>query len=78
MPKLTVREMEVLQLICEGNSNIDIAKELIISEDTAKAHVSNILQKLNVSDRVQAAVWAVSNNIYKPKWLLIFRFNRTD
>ena len=67
MPKLTVREMEVLQLICEGNSNIDIAKELIISEDTAKAHVSNILQKLNVSDRVQAAVWAVSNNIYKPK-----------
>ncbi len=65
MSKLTLREMEVLQLICEGNSNIDIAKKLIISVDTAKAHVSNIFQKLNVNDRVQAAVWAVSNDVYK-------------
>ncbi len=67
MSKLTLREMEVLQLICEGKSNVDIAKILVISINTAKAHVSNIFQKLNVTDRVQAAVWAVSNDVYKPE-----------
>ncbi len=67
MSKLTLREMEVLRLVCEGKSNVDIAKKLIISVNTAKVHVSNIFQKLNVTDRVQAAIWAVSNDIYKPK-----------
>ena len=46
MPKLTVREMEVLQLICEGNSNIDIAKELIISEDILKIMQNNPIMNL--------------------------------
>ncbi len=67
MSKLTLREMEVLRLVCEGKSNVDIAKKLIISVNTAKVHVSNIFQKLNVTYRVQAAIWAVSNDIYKPK-----------
>ena len=64
MQNLTLREKEVLKLICEGKTNVDIAKNLIISVNTAKAHVSNIYQKLNVSDRVQAAVWAISHNVF--------------
>ena len=64
MQNLTLREKEVLKLICEGKSNVDIAENLIISVNTAKAHVSNIYQKLNVTDRVQAAIWAVSHKIF--------------
>lgn len=64
MQNLTLREKEVLKLICEGKTNADIAENLIISVNTAKAHVSNIYQKLNVSDRVQAAVWAISHNVF--------------
>lgn len=60
---LTVRELEVLKLVAEGKSNVEIGKEIIISANTAKAHVGNILNKMNVSDRVQAAVMAVKANI---------------
>jgi len=56
--KLTEREKEVLKLLSEGMSNTQIAEELIISAHTAKVHVSNILSKLSVTDRVQAAVKA--------------------
>lgn len=56
---LTDREIEVLQLVVEGKSNTEIAKELIVSVHTAKAHVCSILQKMSVDDRVQAAVKAV-------------------
>lgn len=56
---LTNREQDVLRLIIEGKSNSEIAKDLIISVHTAKAHVCSIFQKLSVTDRVQAAVKAV-------------------
>ena len=56
---LTPREFEVLKLIVDGKSNIDIARTLCISEHTAKAHVCNIIQKLVVDDRTQAAVKAL-------------------
>jgi len=61
--QLTERELEVLKHLVEGKSNTEIAKELIVSVHTAKAHVCSILQKLCVDDRVQAAVKAVKENI---------------
>ncbi|MBR1619477.1 response regulator transcription factor [bacterium] len=56
---LTEREHEVLKHLVDGKSNTEIAKELIVSVHTAKAHVCSILQKMCVNDRVQAAVKAV-------------------
>ncbi len=58
---LTKREMEVLKLIAEGMYNKEIAEKLMISEKTVKNHVSNIFRKINVSDRTQAAVYAIKN-----------------
>jgi NarL family two-component system response regulator LiaR len=55
---LTPREMEVLQLIAQGKSNAEIAQALTITERTVKAHVSNLLGKLHLSDRTQAAIYA--------------------
>ena len=60
---LTQREYEVLKLVVDGKSNNDIAKELCISEHTAKAHVCNIIQKLVVDDRTQAAVKAIKEGL---------------
>ncbi len=60
---LTQREYEVLKLVVDGKSNSDIANELCISEHTAKAHVCNIIQKLLVDDRTQAAVKAIKEGI---------------
>ena len=56
---LTEREKQVLELLCQGYTNKQIGKTLNISSYTAKAHVCSILQKLDVNDRVQAAVKAV-------------------
>ena len=61
--QLTEREIEVLRLLVKGKSNTEIAKELIVSVHTAKAHVCSILQKLCVDDRVQAAVKAVKEHL---------------
>ncbi|MDA2236225.1 response regulator transcription factor [Bacillus cereus] len=60
---LTARENEVLQLLAKGMSNKEVASVLVITEKTVKAHVSSILSKLNLSDRTQAALYAVKNGI---------------
>jgi len=57
-PGLTGREMEVLKLVTQGCTNMEISSTLSISPHTVKSHVTNIFNKLNVSDRTQAAVWA--------------------
>ena len=61
---LTKREMEVLKLIIEGKTNSQIAQEMVVSINTAKAHVGKILNKLSATDRVQAAVKAVRAKIF--------------
>jgi DNA-binding NarL/FixJ family response regulator len=61
--KLTERETEVLGLIGRGRSNKEIARDLVLSEKTVKTHVSNILQKLQLSDRTQAALFAVHHGL---------------
>lgn len=60
---LTQREYEVLKLVVDGKSNNEIAEELTISTHTAKAHVCNIIQKLLVDDRTQAAVKALKEGL---------------
>jgi len=54
----TERELEVLRLIAKGESNAAIAGKLVLSEKTVKGHVSNILSKLHIADRSQAAAFA--------------------
>ncbi|RZU28351.1 LuxR family two component transcriptional regulator [Streptomyces sp. BK022] len=60
---LTDREREVLGLIADGRSNREIARALVLSEKTVKTHVSNILMKLDLADRTQAALWAVRHGM---------------
>jgi DNA-binding NarL/FixJ family response regulator len=61
--KLTTRELEILQQIVNGHTNKEIATALFISEKTVKNHVTNILKKLDLSDRTQAAVYALRYGI---------------
>ncbi len=61
--ELTNREMDVLKLIAEGMNNNEIAAQLVLSEHTVKGHVSNILSKLHLADRTQAAVYAWKKGI---------------
>ena len=65
--ELTRRELEVLKMIASGAFNKEIASTLNISERTVKNHVSNIFKKIGVSDRTQAAVFAIKNNIISIK-----------
>jgi DNA-binding NarL/FixJ family response regulator len=60
---LTTRELEVLQLIVEGHNNLAIAKKLYVSVGTVKTHVRNILKKLCVNDRTQAAIRALRSGL---------------
>jgi len=60
---LTNREMQVLRHVAMGLSNREVSKSLGISIETVKEHVQNVLRKLNVNDRTQAAVWAVRNGL---------------
>ena len=62
---LTRRELEVLKLLAIGMYNKEVAEKLEISERTVKNHVSNIFKKLEVTDRTQAAVFAIRNNLIK-------------
>lgn len=64
---LTDREIEVLLLMAEGKTNQDIADTLFIALKTAKTHVSNILSKLEVSDRTQAVIYAFEHQLVTPK-----------
>ena len=56
--ELTDREMEILRLIADGKNNRAIANQLTISEKTVKSHITNILSKLHLNDRTEAAVYA--------------------
>ena len=60
---LTEREVEVLRLVAQGRSNQEIAEELVISEATARTHVSNILRKLHLASRTQAALYALREGL---------------
>ncbi|MGA9172982.1 MAG: response regulator transcription factor [Thermoactinomyces sp.] len=62
---LTAREMEILRLIAEGKNNQEIADSLYITVKTVKTHITNILSKLQVDDRTQAAIYAHRNKLVK-------------
>jgi DNA-binding NarL/FixJ family response regulator len=62
---LSERELEVFRLIARGLSNTEIAQELYISETTVKTHITHILQKLNLRDRVQAVVLAYQTGVFE-------------
>jgi NarL family two-component system response regulator LiaR len=63
LEELTEREVEVLRLIAAGKNNREIAEELVISEKTVKTHVSNLLGKLHLEDRTQAAIFALKHGL---------------
>jgi DNA-binding NarL/FixJ family response regulator len=66
LDELTAREREVLRLITQGLSNAEIGRELYISGTTVKTHVTRVLQKLNLRDRVQAVVLAYQTGFFEP------------
>ena len=66
LKELTPREMDVLKLIAEGKTNDEIAQQFVVSVNTVKGHVSNILSKLHLQDRTQAASFAWREGVLRP------------
>jgi len=66
IPELTDRETEVLALVVQGNSNAEIAAKLFVGEATVKTHVSNVLLKLGVRDRIHAVIYAYERGFLTP------------
>uniref|UniRef100_UPI002B1D3F0B LuxR C-terminal-related transcriptional regulator n=1 Tax=Neisseria cinerea TaxID=483 RepID=UPI002B1D3F0B len=66
LSSLTPQEMEILGYLAAGHSNKIIARNLNLAESTVKVHVQNLLRKLNLSIRVQAAVYAIHHNVPQP------------
>jgi DNA-binding NarL/FixJ family response regulator len=65
-PRLTRRELEILRLVAEGHSNASLARQLWVTEQTVKFHLSNIYRKLDVSNRTEASRWAQLNGMLQP------------
>jgi len=65
--ELSEREREILKLIAEGHANKEIARRLVISERTARTHVSHLLAKMGLSSRTQAALLAVKEGLVQPR-----------
>lgn len=61
--RLSYRELEVLELVCKGMNNQEVAKNLFLSEKTVKNHLTNIFRKIGVTDRTQAVLYAIKNKI---------------
>ena len=61
--RLSYRELEVLEMVCKGKSNQEVAKILFLSEKTVKNHLTNIFRKISVTDRTQAVLYAIKNKI---------------